>query len=75
MTKSWPRIRENIFFTLLGVVLSGLTAPYAAEKADEKKAQDAATAAAAKPPVKAPPIAVQKPPQKASDREEELVIE
>jgi twitching motility protein PilT len=45
----------------------------AAEKADEKTAQDAA--AAAKPPAKAPPVAAQKPPQKTSDREEELVIE
>ena len=46
----------------------------AAEKEDEKIAQSAA-AAAPKPPVKAPPIAAQKPPQKPSDREAEMVIE
>jgi twitching motility protein PilT len=46
----------------------------AAEKADEKTAQIAA-AAAPKPPVKAPPSATHKPPEKSSDREAELVIE
>jgi len=34
-----------------------------------------AAAAAPKPPLKAPPIAAQKPASKPSDREEELVIE
>ncbi|MFZ3340406.1 MAG: PilT/PilU family type 4a pilus ATPase [Terriglobales bacterium] len=45
----------------------------AAEKADEKTAQSAATAA--KPPVKVATSTTQKPPQNPSDREAELVIE
>lgn len=45
----------------------------AAEKADQKTTQS--IAAAPKPAVKAPPIEAQKPPQKPSDRETELVIE
>ena len=44
----------------------------AAEKVGEKMAQ---SAAAPKPPVKAPLAVAQKPPQNASDREAELVIE